>query len=103
MSPTQEYQRGRVPEALMRWSADLAEGRSWRDVEAEIIACCEGRIDQLTGLLLAAESVCDRAQAAMTQASGTCPERHAAVAARHPHWSSPDRVPLDASTMGPWY
>lgn len=103
MSPTQEYQRGRVPEALMCWSADLAAGRSWREVQAEIIACCQGRIDLLTGLLLAAETVCERAQAAMTPACGTCSERHAAVAARHSHWSSPDRVPLDTAAIGPWY
>lgn len=105
MSPTQEYQRGRLTEALARWSAQLAAGRSWTDIEAEIMDCCQGRVDLLTGLLLEAEVAlaCARARGMTGRAAGTCPERHAAVMSRHGHWSSPDRAPVDVGGIGPWY
>ena len=57
MSPTQEYLHGRLPEALTHWGAQLASGRSWSDIEAEIVASCRGRIDLLTQLLIEAETV----------------------------------------------
>jgi hypothetical protein len=103
MSPTQEYQRGRFPEALARWSAELASGRSWFDIEAEIIECCGGRVDLLTGLLIQAETACAFAPGAAPGGYSTCAERHAVVNARRGHWSSPDRAPDDASSIGPWY
>ena len=57
MSPTQDYQRGRFPEALACWGAQLAAGRSWSDVEGEILTCCDGRVDALTALLVQAETL----------------------------------------------
>ena len=56
MSPTQDYECGRFSEALGWWAAQLAAGRSWGDIEAEIIGCCQGRADLLTQLLIAAET-----------------------------------------------
>ena len=57
MSPTQEYSQGRLPEALALWGVQLAAGRSWPDIEAEILNCCDGRVDLLTQLLIKAETV----------------------------------------------
>ena len=57
MSPTQEYLHGRLPEALRCWGAQLASGRTWSEVEAEIINCCQGRVDLLTQLLIEAETI----------------------------------------------
>jgi hypothetical protein len=44
MSPNQQYLHGRLPEALACWGAQLASGRTWTEVEAEIIDCCQGRV-----------------------------------------------------------
>jgi hypothetical protein len=64
MSPTLDYQRGRLPEALACWGKQLAAGRSWSDVEDEILTCCEGRVDLLTGLLIQAETLRGKARPA---------------------------------------
>ena len=57
MTPTQEYLHGRLPQALACWGAQLASGRAWPEIEAEIISCCRGRVDLLTQLLIEAETV----------------------------------------------
>jgi hypothetical protein len=57
MSPNQQYLHGRLPEALACWGAQLASGRTWTEVEAEIIDCCQGRVDLLTELLIEAETI----------------------------------------------
>ena len=79
MSPTRDYQQGRFAEALGWWGAQLAAGRSWRDIEAEIVDCCQGRVDLLTELLLEAET------------------------SRPLYWSRPAPVPAGAGDIGPWY
>jgi hypothetical protein len=56
MSPTQEHPDERISQALTRWADQLAEGRSWSEVEDEIIRSCEGRVDLLTQLLIHAET-----------------------------------------------
>jgi hypothetical protein len=57
MTPTQEYLHGRLPQALACWGAQLASGRAWLEIEAEIVRCCRGRVDLLTQLLIEAETV----------------------------------------------
>ena len=57
MTPTQEYLHGRLRQALACWGAELASGRAWPEIEAEIISCCQGRADLLTHLLIEAETV----------------------------------------------
>ena len=81
MSPTQEYLHGRLPEALACWGAQLAAGRAWTDIEAEIVDCCESRVDLLTQLLVEAETV-----------------RHVVPAARCGQWSG---LRTYAATAGP--
>ena len=81
MSPTQDYLHGRLPEALALWGVQLAAGRSWTDIEAEILNCCDGRVDLLTQLLIEAETV-----------------RQVVPGARSGRWS---RVPTYAATAGP--
>jgi hypothetical protein len=103
MSPTQEYQRGRFAEALARWRAELAAGRSWDEVQAEIVACCEGRVDLLTGLLIEAETLRGSAEGTTRRASSPCTQRHDVPPARHHHWSGPRRMPEPAITVGHWY
>jgi hypothetical protein len=82
MSPTQDYQHGRFADALGWWGAQLAAGRSWRDIEAEIVDCCQGRVDSLTRLLIEAETL-----------------REGSSAARRGDWSSPG-VPAYAGPPG---
>jgi len=84
MSPIQDYQCGRFPEALGWWAAQLDAGRSWGDIEAEIIACCEGRADLLTQLLIAAET-----SRAFSTGPGQCRARPA-----------PPPLPFGTSTSG---
>ena len=55
MTPAQDYLDGRFTEALVQWADQLAVGRTWREVKAEIVSCCEGRVDLLTALLIHAE------------------------------------------------
>ncbi len=85
MSPTEEYQHGRLDRALTGWGGQLAAGRSWTEVEAEIISCCEGRVDLLTGLLIQAETVSSDAAAAGQRASSPCRVRRFVPPARQRH------------------
>ena len=103
MSPTQKYPPGRFAEALAYWRAQLAAGRSWDEVEAEIIASCEGRVDLLTGLLIEAETQRVSGDGAPRKAAGACTHRHPLPPARHHHWSSPRPAPEPLVGIGHWY
>lgn len=90
MSPTYDYQHGRIDEALVRWGKHLAAGRSWRDVEDEILYCCQGRVDLLTALLVQAEILSWEVDAGSRRSAD--PGRERTVLPSHPggHWSSPE-------------
>ncbi len=53
-------QRGRYAQDLATWREQLAAGTPWGDVEVDVLACCRGRIDLLTRLLLEAEAEATR-------------------------------------------
>ena len=56
MSHSTTYVRGRFTEVLARWSEELAAGRSWAEVQSEILMSCQGRVDLLRQLLREAET-----------------------------------------------
>ncbi len=92
MSPTEEYQHGRLARALAGWGAQLSAGRSWTEVEAEIISCCEGRVDLLTGLLIQAETARSGADGARPRGSNACRASRAVPHARQHPVSIADRA-----------
>jgi hypothetical protein len=100
MSPTEEYQQGRLARALAGWSEELAAGRSWTEVEAEILSCCEDRVDSLTGLLLEAERARSSALGATQRRSTSHGVRRAVVTARQRRDFQPDRVLASVSGIG---
>jgi hypothetical protein len=100
MSPTEEYQHGRLDRALTAWGAQLAAGRAWTEVEAEIISCCEGRVDRLTSLLIQAETVRSGVDGARHSPSATRRARRAVPNARRHHESTPDRAVVNAGRLG---
>ncbi len=91
MSPTEEYQHGRLARALAGWGAELSAGRSWTEVESEIITCCEGRVDLLTGLLIQAETARPSADGARQRGSSACGGSRAVPNARQHQVSIVDR------------
>jgi hypothetical protein len=99
MSPTEEYQQGRLARALTGWGTELAAGRSWTEVEAEIISCCDGRVDLLTRLLLEAETVRTRALRGGRRASTVVGVRRAVVTA-HQRREPPVRAVASVSGIG---
>ena len=98
MSPTQDYLHGRTAEALASWREQLAAGRSWSEVEDEIVRCCEGRVDLLTRLLLEAETLRGPAETAPHRGSRACTPRHGVPHPRQHHWSGPEPVSTAAGT-----
>ncbi len=60
MSPTEDLSHGRIDEALAGWAEQLAAGRCWNEIQAEIVGCCEGRVDLLTELLVRTETLATR-------------------------------------------
>ncbi len=100
MSPIEEYQHGHLARALTAWQGQLAAGRSWTEVEAEIISCCDGRVDLLTGLLIEAETGRSNAAGARLPTSGPRRVRRAVPAARRWHEPQPDRAVLQVSGVG---
>ena len=89
MSPTQEYLHGRLPEALACWGAQLAAGRAWTDIEAEIVDCCESRVDLLTQLLVEAETVRSPVTRATRRTSSACAQRRTVWSVRPLPYAAP--------------
>jgi hypothetical protein len=102
MSPTQDDQQGRFAEALACWRAQLAGGRSWGEVESEIITFCQGRVDLLTRLLIEAETL-RWGVGGTTGRSSACTQRYPVAQVPQHHWSSPVRVPEPRSSIAHWY
>ena len=101
MSPTQDDQPGRFAQALARWRAQLARGRSWGEVESEIVTYCQGRVDLLTQLLIEAETLRLNGEGT-TRRSSVCTQRLPAAQVRQHHWSSPFRVPKTGTSIAQW-
>jgi len=72
MSPSQDPRHAPFVEALTGWAEQLAAGRSWIDIEDEILTLSHGRVDVLTALLLQAEALRGNTGAATRRAYAAC-------------------------------
>src|SRR3712207_4964969 len=103
MSSTQDHLHGRFADALTSWGEQLAAGRSRSNIEAEIIARGEGRVDLRTDLLVEAETLRESAAGGARRASSPCAQRGPVPEARLHHGTRPTRALEAVAGTGDWY
>lgn len=90
---------GRYDEALSRWREQLAAGKPWSEIEVEILAVCQSRVDLLTQLLIVAEETRPPERSRPRRARASCEHQSLArCATSQSPASSPSQVADELAT-----